>query len=118
MPIYEYQCPYCHHELEALQKMSEAPLSLCPECKKEGLVRLVSAAGFQLKGTGWYKTDYSSKGKSTEAKEGDKEGKVTSGEDKTKDKTSTDSASEQKKEVKTEKNKSNDTSQSSTKSET
>jgi|SRR5579885_845218 putative FmdB family regulatory protein len=63
MPIYEYQCTACGHQLEAIQKMSDKPLTDCPECHKPALTRLVSAAGFQLKGTGWYKTDYSSKGK-------------------------------------------------------
>jgi putative FmdB family regulatory protein len=58
MPIYEYKCSLCGHQLEALQKFSDAPLTLCPECKKEGLTKLISAAGFQLKGSGWYATDY------------------------------------------------------------
>jgi putative FmdB family regulatory protein len=63
MPIYEYQCTGCGHQLEAFQKMSEAPLKECPECHKESLQKLVSAAGFQLKGTGWYATDFRNKGK-------------------------------------------------------
>lgn len=63
MPTYEYQCTLCGHQLEAFQKMSEAPLTDCPECGKPGLTKLVSAAGFQLKGSGWYVTDYSAKGK-------------------------------------------------------
>jgi putative FmdB family regulatory protein len=63
MPIYEYQCNACGHQLEAFQKMSEAPLTDCPECKKNTLTKLVSAAGFQLKGTGWYVTDFRNKGK-------------------------------------------------------
>lgn len=63
MPIYEYQCTACGHQLEAIQKMSDEPLTECPECHKTTLTKLVSAAGFQLKGTGWYKTDYSAKGK-------------------------------------------------------
>lgn len=64
MPIYEYQCQNCGYNLEAFQKMSEAPLTDCPECGKPGLQKLVSAAGFQLKGTGWYATDFKNKGKS------------------------------------------------------
>ena len=59
MPIYEYQCNACGHKMEAFQKISEAPLLTCPECKKDKLDKLISAAGFQLKGSGWYKTDYS-----------------------------------------------------------
>ena len=58
MPIYEYRCGNCAHELEALQKISEPPLALCPACNREALVKKVSAAGFQLKGTGWYATDF------------------------------------------------------------
>lgn len=58
MPIYEYRCGACEAKHEALQKMSDAPLTLCPECGKESLVKLVSAAGFQLKGNGWYATDF------------------------------------------------------------
>ena len=48
MPIYEYRCSACGHELEALQKLSDPPLTQCPTCSQEGLVKLVSAAGFQL----------------------------------------------------------------------
>jgi len=58
MPIYEYRCNACGHELEALQKMSEAPLLECPACDKPDLQKLVSAAGFRLKGSGWYETDF------------------------------------------------------------
>ncbi len=65
MPIYEYECSACGHRLEAFQKMSEAPLTECPECKKTTLNKLVSAAGFQLKGTGWYVTDFKDKGKAS-----------------------------------------------------
>src|SRR3569832_2075273 len=54
MPIYEYRCEACGHALEALQKMSEAPLTDCPECGAPALKKQVSAAGFQLKGSGWY----------------------------------------------------------------
>ncbi len=63
MPIYEYQCAACGHELEAIQKFSDEPLKTCPECHKETLQKLMSAAGFQLKGTGWYATDFRDKGK-------------------------------------------------------
>jgi putative FmdB family regulatory protein len=58
MPIYEYRCAVCGHETEALQKMSDAPLTDCPSCGKPALTKLISAAGFQLKGSGWYVTDF------------------------------------------------------------
>ena len=62
MPIYEYKCSACSHELESLQKFSDAPLVKCPACGKDALTKLVSAAGFQLKGSGWYQTDFRSSG--------------------------------------------------------
>ena len=58
MPFYEYRCDACGHELEAMQKMNDAPLADCPECGKPELVKRVSAAGFRLKGGGWYETDF------------------------------------------------------------
>jgi putative FmdB family regulatory protein len=58
MPIYEYRCSSCGHELEALQKLSDPPLVACPSCRTDALVKQVSAAGFQLKGSGWYATDF------------------------------------------------------------
>ena len=63
MPIYEYQCQTCQHELEALQKISDAPLVDCPECGKPTLRKKVSAAAFRLKGGGWYETDFKTGGK-------------------------------------------------------
>ncbi len=61
MPIYEYRCESCDHEMEALQKMSDEALVKCPECGKSTLKKLVSAPGFRLKGGGWYETDFKSK---------------------------------------------------------
>jgi putative FmdB family regulatory protein len=58
MPFYEYRCGSCGHEFEAMQKISAAPLTDCPQCEQSQLVKLVSAAGFQLKGSGWYQTDF------------------------------------------------------------
>ena len=58
MPIYEYQCGECGHRLEALQKISDTPLKDCPHCHEAGLVRLISASSFRLKGGGWYETDF------------------------------------------------------------
>ena len=69
MPIYEYRCASCGHELEALQKLSEAPLTTCPACTAEALVKRVSAAGFQLKGSGWYVTDFRNSGAKQPAKD-------------------------------------------------
>jgi putative FmdB family regulatory protein len=69
MPIYEYRCASCGHELEALQKLSDAPLTLCPACHKAELRKRVSAAGFQLKGSGWYVTDFRNSGAKSATKE-------------------------------------------------
>lgn len=63
MPIYAYQCTDCGHELEALQKFSDAPLTDCPACGKPSLRKKLTAAAFHLKGTGWYATDFRDKGK-------------------------------------------------------
>jgi putative FmdB family regulatory protein len=60
MPIYEYRCNACQHELEALQKMSDEPLVDCPACQQPELTKLISAAGFRLSGGGWYETDFKS----------------------------------------------------------
>ncbi len=58
MPIYEYRCQSCGHELEKLQKISDPPLIDCPECAQPALSKLISAAAFRLKGSGWYETDF------------------------------------------------------------
>jgi putative FmdB family regulatory protein len=58
MPFYEYQCKSCGHELEAMQKVSDAPRKKCPHCGKSQLTRLMSAPVFRLKGGGWYETDF------------------------------------------------------------
>lgn len=58
MPIYEYKCNSCEHKFDKLQKISDPPLVDCPDCGKPELVKLVSAAGFRLKGSGWYETDF------------------------------------------------------------
>jgi putative FmdB family regulatory protein len=67
MPIYEYKCDSCGHALEAIQKFSDAALTDCPSCGKPALKKLISAAGFQLKGGGWYATDFKNGGKSKPA---------------------------------------------------
>ena len=58
MPIYEYRCQSCDHELEALQKLSDPELSECPSCGRPALKKLISPVGFRLKGSGWYETDF------------------------------------------------------------
>ena len=63
MPIYEYRCENCGFLLEALQKVSDAPLVRCPECGEDRLRKQLTAAGFQLKGSGWYETDFKTKPK-------------------------------------------------------
>ena len=74
MPIYEYQCQDCQHKLEVMQRMSDSRLTTCPTCGKESLKKLVSAVGFQLKGTGWYETDFKGKPKAPRGGEGDSAG--------------------------------------------
>lgn len=58
MPIYEYGCKACGFQKDVLQKMSDEPLTVCPECHKESFVKRISAAGFRLSGSGWYETDF------------------------------------------------------------
>ncbi|MCX7243585.1 MAG: zinc ribbon domain-containing protein [Polaromonas sp.] len=58
MPIYAYKCESCGHTKDVLQKMSDAPLSDCPQCNAPAFKKQVTAAGFQLKGSGWYATDF------------------------------------------------------------
>lgn len=70
MPIYEYVCRDCGHELEALQRLSDAPLTDCPSCQTQSLQKKVSAAGFRLAGGGWYETDFKSAGKRNLAGDG------------------------------------------------
>ena len=61
MPIYAYKCADCGHEKEVLQKISDAPLTECPDCGHASMAKMVTAAGFQLKGSGWYATDFRNK---------------------------------------------------------
>lgn len=68
MPFYEYRCDACGHEHEAMQKMSDAPLTDCPACEQPALVKQISAAGFRLKGGGWYETDFKGGAKKNVAK--------------------------------------------------
>lgn len=61
MPMYEYQCNSCGHKVEILQKISDAALTICPHCQISNISRIISPTGFQLKGSGWYVTDYTNK---------------------------------------------------------
>ncbi len=68
MPIYEYRCGECGWQQEFLQKAAEPPLTVCTSCGKDGFRKLLSAAGFQLKGSGWYATDFRNQGAKAPAK--------------------------------------------------
>ncbi len=70
MPIYEYRCESCGHELEKMQKLADAPLTDCPACGKPTLKKLISVAGFRLKGSGWYETDFKKSDKKKNLHEG------------------------------------------------
>ena len=102
MPIYEYRCLECSHQDEHLQKVSEPPLGICPSCGKPSYKKMLSAAGFQLKGSGWYATDFRSSGskpaEKTEAKTDSKAEAKTDAktETKTETKTKTESKTESK----------------------
>lgn len=85
VPIYEYRCQDCSHELEALQKISDPKLTTCPACGKEALTKLVSASAFVLKGSGWYATDFkdqpkAAKGNGKDESKSDDTAKSDSGE--------------------------------------
>ena len=101
MPIYEYRCTACGKELETLQKLSEAPLKTCPACHADTLVKRVSAAGFQLKGSGWYVTDFKGSGKPAASKKDGADGGAESKSD-GKTETSSEAKAEAKSETKSE----------------
>ena len=67
MPIYAYKCAACGHAKDVLQKISDAPLTTCPSCGAEQFTKQLTAAGFQLKGSGWYATDFKGSGASATA---------------------------------------------------
>ena len=58
MPIYDYKCSQCGHEIEVIQKISDKPKTICPKCNTKSLKKLISAPSFRLKGSGWYETDF------------------------------------------------------------
>ena len=81
MPIYEYRCSSCGHELEKLQRITDAPITDCPACEKPALKRLISAAGFRLKGSGWYETDFKKDNKRNVVESTPEGGEKSSGKD-------------------------------------
>ncbi len=82
MPIYEYQCQTCAHQMEALQKLSDEPLVDCPACGQASLKKKISAAGFRLKGSGWYETDFKKSNQKNLAGDKASDKKASSGESK------------------------------------
>jgi len=68
MPIYAYACSACGHAEDVMQKMSDAPLSTCPKCGADSFAKQITAAGFALKGSGWYATDFKGGAKPAETK--------------------------------------------------
>lgn len=79
MPFYEYRCDACNHHFEALQKINDDALVDCPQCAKPELKKLISAAGFRLKGQGWYETDFKSGAKRNLADSGSSESAANTG---------------------------------------
>jgi putative FmdB family regulatory protein len=95
MPIYEYRCEACGHQEEFLQRVNEPQLTECPVCGKSTFRKMLSAAGFQLKGSGWYATDFRSKpGKPAEKKADDKSDAKTDSKPEAKPEKKTDAKSE------------------------
>lgn len=100
MPIYEYRCEECGHQDEHLQKFSEAPLTVCPACGKAAYKKQLSAAGFQLKGSGWYATDFKGAGRKPAEKKADTKAGSTEAKTDTKSDTKTETKTEPAKESK------------------
>ena len=76
MPIYDYKCSNCGHEIEIIQKISDKPKIICPKCNSKSLKKLISAPSFRLKGGGWYETDFKT-GKKKNLVQSDKKEKKT-----------------------------------------
>ena len=83
MPIYEYRCSSCGFQKEYLQKVSDPLMSVCPECSKETFGKMLTAAGFQLKGGGWYATDFKNSGAKPAAKPAGQDGSASKDESNT-----------------------------------
>jgi len=88
MPMYEYQCEACGHRFEKIQKFSDAPLEICPNCGEKKLQKLLSSPAIQFKGSGWYITDYARKGSAGT------EGSKSTGDSKSSDSKASDSTTE------------------------
>jgi len=101
MPIYEYLCQECGHKFEVMQRLSDAPQTTCPACSKEALKKLISPVGFQLKGTGWYVTDFRDKGKPKADKDGADKGAGSDAKSETASSKSTDESTSSKSEAAT-----------------
>ena len=95
MPIYDYKCSNCGHEIEIIQKISDKPKIICPKCNSKSLKKLISAPSFRLKGVGWYETDFKTENRKNIAESGKTETKK-----KESSKQSTDSKKEKKKDKK------------------
>lgn len=102
MPIYEYKCDSCSFQQEYLQKVSEPPMTVCPTCGKASFRKLLSAAGFQLKGSGWYVTDFRDSGKKSAAAKDAKTDSAADAKGEAKSDAKAESKSEAKTEAKTE----------------
>ena len=102
MPIYAYKCGSCGHAKDVLQKISDAPLTTCPACGADAFSKQITAAGFQLKGSGWYATDFKGGTKPAEAKPEAKAETKAEAKTETKTETKTESKTESKTETKTE----------------
>lgn len=87
MPIYEYQCADCGAVFEVMQRISAPAPEKCPECSGINLKKLISKVGFQLKGTGWYETDFKNKNKKTKKESEVADGKNSNSSDKKENKT-------------------------------
>jgi putative FmdB family regulatory protein len=103
MPIYEYKCSACGHQEDHLQKLSEAPLTKCPACGRKKYAKQLTAAGFQLKGSGWYASDFKGGKKETDAKPDAKPEAKAEAKTETKTETKSETKTETKTEAKAEK---------------
>jgi putative FmdB family regulatory protein len=99
MPLYEYECGACHHRFETIQKFSDAPITECPKCRG-ALHKLQSAPAFQLKGTGWYATDYPKTGQTPADKDSSGSSDSSSSDTSSSDTSSSDTSSSDKRAAK------------------
>ena len=93
MPLYEYQCDTCAHRFEVIQKFSDAPIAVCPQCGAGPVVKLLSSPAIQFKGSGWYITDYARKDSGKGAEKSSETSAASSGSDAKDTKSTADKAS-------------------------